>query len=195
MGWYEGDRSVILGGVSGNTTVDAINSVVLGGDGQTATQPNVVYIMGHKYWNYTSDEVMNLPNPEEGTMVYNTETNSFNYYSGSGWEDISGRISTLLDLTDTPSNYGNAGQVLASTGSGTEWVDQTGGGGGAPAPDEFISADQQTDFVLGSELKQGDIVSVNGLITRDYTGFGTTTLVMNYPLNQYTKLLRFATGI
>ena len=36
----------------------------------------------------------------------------------------------IRDSSDTPSGYGVSGQVLASTGSGTQWVDQSGGSGG-----------------------------------------------------------------
>jgi hypothetical protein len=53
-------------------------------------------------------------------------------WNGTNWvnSDESTGITALTGLSDTPVNYGTSGQVLSSTGSGTQWIDQASGGGG-----------------------------------------------------------------
>jgi len=53
---------------------------------------------------------------ELGMEIWNTDTNQQEYYDGTAWVTSSGGSSgatTITELTDTPSNYGTAGQVLS----------------------------------------------------------------------------------
>lgn len=78
---------------------------------------------------------LNIPQPEVGTMIYNSGTNTFQVYiggNGGGWT-VPGGVSSLSQLTDVR-NADNAanGNVLAYDSSIPAWVPSapSGGGGG-----------------------------------------------------------------
>ena len=64
--------------------------------------------------------------------ITSSTNNQILRWDGTNWinSDENTGITTLTGLSDTPSGYGVSGQVLSSTGSGTQWVDQSGGSGG-----------------------------------------------------------------
>jgi len=99
--------SAVLGGHENATSTSAKYSVVLGGGQQTAIQENMVYVMGAKFWAYTTAE-RNALSPEAGTIIYNSTTKSVEYYDGSMWVtlyDVSTK--TFKALTDTPDSFSN----------------------------------------------------------------------------------------
>ena len=64
--------------------------------------------------------------------ITSSTNNQILRWNGTNWinSDEATGVTALTGLSDTPSGYGISGQVLASTGSGTQWVDQSGGSGG-----------------------------------------------------------------
>ena len=67
------DNSAILGGVDNSTVAGATKSVVLGGSGQTATQPDMVYLSGTKYKSYTTAQIAALTTTELGTVLWDND--------------------------------------------------------------------------------------------------------------------------
>ena len=57
--------------------------------------------------------------------VTSPSNNQILRWNGSAWINSTetASVTSLITLTDTPSVYGNSGQILSSTGSGTTWID------------------------------------------------------------------------
>jgi hypothetical protein len=92
-------------------------------------------------------------------------------WDGSNWvnsdEVIS--ISLLTGLTDTPSSYGTSGQVLSTTGTGTQWIDQSAGSGGGlqDISDDFTPQlggdfDVQARTIFTSTTDGNIVITPNG---------------------------------
>jgi len=106
-------------------------------------------------------------------------------WNGTNWinSDETTGITALTGLSDTPVNYGTSGQVLSSTGSGTQWIDQASGGGGGAGLQDIAddltpqlggNLDVQTRTIFTSTT-DGNIV-----ITPDGTGhleIGTANII------------------
>ena len=79
----EGDNSAILGGKNNATTATAQRSVVLGGNGQTAIQPDMVYVPAIKLME------TDLPAaPESGTVCFDETAKRFKGFNGSEWVNL-----------------------------------------------------------------------------------------------------------
>ncbi len=94
--YAEGDNSAILGGKNNATTIGAINSVVLGGSGQTATRPNTAYAQNIENSGGHYDAIKTI------TANYTTTTNDYSVLSNSATD-----ISVTLQ-----SDSENTGQTL-----------------------------------------------------------------------------------
>jgi hypothetical protein len=97
-------------------------------------------------------------------------------WNGTNWvnSDESTGITALTGLSDTPANYGTSGQVLSSTGSGSQWIDQASGGSGGGTSLQDISDDLTPQLGGNLDVQARTIFTSttdgNIVITPDGTG-------------------------
>lgn len=101
-------------------------------------------------------------------------------------------LNSILSLADTPSVFGAAGQVLATNGTldGTEWVDNTGGGGGTTFMGAFVTAGNQSQSIgtLGSPrfefdnevYDEGGFFDSGSSVTRFTIPSGVTRVILKF---------------
>jgi len=104
--FQKANDSGIFGGINHENQSSATKSVILGGDSQNAVQPNMVYIMGHKYWSYTSAERIALTLLEAGTVVYDSDKKGLFVYDGTNW--------STLDPNPLPTTVSTATHTLGA---------------------------------------------------------------------------------
>ncbi len=63
---------------------------------------------------------LHTPHARRGHMIYNNTDNEPKYYDGTAWQSFGGGgggASSFITLSDTPSSYGNAGEVATINGT------------------------------------------------------------------------------
>jgi hypothetical protein len=94
---------------------------------------------------------------------------------------------TLTGTLTAGGGTGTSGQVLASTGSGVQWVDQTGGGGGSGNSFTTIAVDGQSSVLADSTTDTLTIAAagVLGILTNASTDTITFTTNKSFPFTKY----------
>ena len=101
-----------------------------------------------------------LPSPLTGQLV--VTGGQLQYRSATAWENAGGSggggATTLAALSDTPDDYGSSGQVLQSTGTGTEWATPASGGSGqAAVVTELWDSTDHTNKDVTSAFRRGSL--------------------------------------
>ena len=132
----EGDNSAILGGKNNATATTAKRSVVLGGIGQNAVQPDMVYVPALKLKAATAPIA-----PEAGTVYFDEDTNKFKGYNGSEWVTLdSVSSSTIPDAVYAEKYLDSIVQMVAANKNYTVLWAQTGEISGMAANDSSVTA-------------------------------------------------------
>ena len=141
----------------------------------SSTNWNTAYSWGdHSTVGYlTSISALSI-NALSDVATTNEATNEILRWNGSNWVNSgeSAGITVLTGLTDTPANYGTSGQVLSSTGSGTQWVDQASGGSSSGLQDIADDLTPQLGGDLDVQARNIVTSTVNGNITIVPNGTG-----------------------
>tara|TARA_A100001037_G_scaffold301598_1_gene331480 strand:+ start:2290 stop:4329 length:2040 start_codon:yes stop_codon:yes gene_type:complete len=136
---------------------------------------NTAYGWGdHSLQNYFDKDTDTLSSIS-GVTISSPANNQILRYNGSAWTNSDEVVTTTFTaLTDTPSGYSTAGKILSSTGSGVEWITNTGGSGLA----DII---EDTTPQLGGELDSRGFAFatsvINGNVTLKPNGTGHVELV------------------
>jgi len=129
-------------------------------------------------------------NYADGKLYYKTSGNAIDTFpSLSATATLTNKTLSSATLTGTLTaggGVGTNGQVLASTGSGVQWVDQTGGGGSsnsfttiAVAGQSNVVADSTTDTLT---LAVTGVLSISTNATTDTI---TITTNKSFPFTKY----------
>jgi hypothetical protein len=129
-------------------------------------------------------------NYADGKLYYKTSGNAIDTFpSLSATATLTNKTLSSATLTGTLTaggGVGTNGQVLASTGSGVQWVDQTGGGGSgnsfttiAVAGQSSVLADSTTDTLT---IVAGGVLSITTNATTDTI---TITTNKSFPFIKY----------
>jgi hypothetical protein len=131
-------------------------------------------------------------NYADGKLYYKTSGNAIDTFpSLSATATLTNKTLSSATLTGTLTaggGVGTNGQVLASTGSGVQWVDQTGGGGGscnsfttiAVAGQSSVLADSSTDTLT---LVASGVIGISTNATTDTITIGTAASF--FPFTKY----------
>jgi hypothetical protein len=142
-------------------------------------------------------------NYADGLLYYKSANNVIQYFSDSNTSVTLTGTQTLTNKTLTSPTINNAiltgtltagggvgtsGQVLSSTGTGVQWVDQTGGAGGsgnsfttiAVSGQSSVLADSSTDTLT---LVAGGVLSITTNATTDTITIGTAASF--FPFTKY----------
>jgi hypothetical protein len=129
-------------------------------------------------------------NYADGKLYYKTSGNAIDTFpSLSATATLTNKTLSSATLTGTLTaggGTGTSGQVLASTGSGVQWVDQTGGGGSGNSF-TTIAVDGQSSVLADSTTDTLTIAAagVLGILTNASTDTITFTTNKSFPFTKY----------
>ena len=121
----------------------------------------------------------------------NTATNNINL---TGNITLTGNLSTSGTIADSSGDVGVAGQVLSSTGTGTNWVNNVDGAGtlntlakwtpdGNTLGDSSITDDGTSVIVANDIYLQGSTIHIGNAVTDSAIVNGTMTFLQNARIN------------